>query len=249
MQYYLSLATVALMLVIGSLSISSQALPTNERVMVGTPAEGEDAFEFIGRSDQNGLTVTHYGYLTHIDGLAEDLLFSDPSIHTEATARFTYFAITTTNGHFQLGGIVTQAATGTHTIYFNETPGGNFNDPSSFQSGQPIVTFVGRYHNVLNIQAPLTPQSPGRAIVAGIVDLVQNTAEPFTLNGHRFQLGHRQLRERLSATGEGTLIQPAPTLAFFLIGGNVVVVSETRNLHRESFHRTAAGDPVVQFGK
>jgi len=48
--------------------------------------------EFLGKSDQVGADVTHDGYLTHIFGLADELLFSDPSSRTEATARFTFVA-------------------------------------------------------------------------------------------------------------------------------------------------------------
>src|SRR5258708_20245596 len=57
-------------------------------------APGKVGFEFIGQVDPNALDITAYGYLTHINGLPDAQLFSnpDPTTRSEATARFTFAA-------------------------------------------------------------------------------------------------------------------------------------------------------------
>ena len=62
---------------------------------------GQTAFEILGRSDQSGPQVTHYGYLTHLFGLTDEQLFADANVRTEATARFTFLAVTTLDSRHQ----------------------------------------------------------------------------------------------------------------------------------------------------
>lgn len=220
---HLSSATrVTILVFILACSVYSQAAPAAS--VVGVAPDGANAMEFIGRSDQEGSIVTHYGYLTHISGLADDSLFSDTNIRTEATARFTFFATTQLNARHELGNIIVTAAPGTLTIYFNETPGSDFNDPASFASGEIIATFAARFHNVLNVQAPNAGLSTGTA------DLVQLRAKPFMLNERRLRLGLPGLRERITAFGQGTRNQIDPLKSFFLLGGNFVVTKTSVRL-------------------
>jgi hypothetical protein len=172
----------------------------------------------VGRSEQDGNAVTHFGYLTRIQGLPDSLLFSHPSIRTQATARFTFSAATTLTARNELGNIIVTAAPGTLTIYFNETPSGDFANPGSFAAGTPIATYSARYNNVLNVQ------STNAGIMTAVADLIQLGDDPFTLDGMQYRLGQRHLRERLSAYGQGTRTQVDPPQSFFLWGGNVVIV-------------------------
>ncbi len=189
----------------------------DERLVIGIPALGETALEFIGRSDQDGPMVTHYGYFTYVSGLLQNALFSDPNTRTEATARFTFFGTTTLNARHELGNIITTAAPGTLTIYFNKAPGGSFSDPESFAKGEPIATFSLHYHNVLNVQAP------DHGITSAIADLDQLTATQFSFDGRQHRLGRKGLRERIDASGQGTRTQVNPVQAFFLTGGTIVL--------------------------
>ncbi|PYI79563.1 MAG: hypothetical protein DME26_23160 [Verrucomicrobia bacterium] len=167
-----------------------------DRIAGGT-SEGQIAFEFLARSNQDGPNVTHFGYLTHLLGLADDLLFAEPNVRTEATARFTFLAVT--------------------TLFLNQTPQADFNDSASFARGKVIGSYSTRYHNVLNVQAP------NQGITTASVELTQLEANGFALGDHRLQLGRPGLRARLSANGQGTRTQVDPLRAFFLVGGNVVV--------------------------
>lgn len=187
------------------------------RPLVGIPRHGESALEFLGRSDQDGPTVTHYGYLTHLFGLADAALFSDPTTRTEATARFTFSATTTLTARHEVGNMIVTAAPGTLTIYFNDTPGSDFAHPGSFASGHAIATFSVRYHNILNVQAP------NEGIATAVADLVQLSASAFTLNGRQHRLGHQGFQLRVRATGQGTRTQVDPVRAFFLLGAQAIV--------------------------
>jgi hypothetical protein len=71
----------------------------------------------------------HYGYLTHIFGLSDDLLFSDGNVRTEATARFTFMATTTLDSRHEHGNIITTSAPGEMIIYLKESSGADFDDP------------------------------------------------------------------------------------------------------------------------
>jgi hypothetical protein len=217
------IAAIAALASIAHVASSQPVSHIRHSGIVGVPPVGENAFELIGRSDQNGLNATHYGYLTHIAGLADDLLFSHPVTRTEATARFTYFATTTIDARHQVGNIISTAAPGTLTIFFSQTAGADFSNPASFSNDQPIASFSLRYHNVLNVQVPFSPQTHGQGSAWAVADLSQESASHFTLNGRRFMLGHMAVRERLSVTGQGTLIQADPPQAVFLLGGNVVI--------------------------
>ncbi len=213
---YLSFVVLASTLV-GSVFVSPSTASTQGSAVVGLPSGGENSFELLARSDQEGPVVSHYGYLTHIFGLADDALFSDPTTRTEATARFTFAATTTLDARHELANIIVTSAPGTLTIYFKETPGADFNNPESFASGQPIATFSVRYHNVLNVQAP------DEGITSAVAELVQQSANSFTLNERLLRLGRRGLQERIQASGQGRRTQIDPVKAFFLVGANAVI--------------------------
>ena len=53
---------------------------------------GQTTQEFVGRVHQEVATFTEYGYLTHVAGLPDAALFSDPNQRDEAHARFTFYA-------------------------------------------------------------------------------------------------------------------------------------------------------------
>jgi hypothetical protein len=181
-------------------------------------SEDQSAFEFLGRSNQEGPNVSHFGYITHILGLGDELLFSNPNMRTEATAHFTFFAKSTLDSRYELGNLITTSAPGELTLFVNENPQGNFNNPESFARGNAFASYSTRHHNVLNVQ------TANEGITNAVVELVQLRVSSLTVNGHRFQWGHPGLRARLSATGQGTRTQLDPLRAFFLVGGQVVIV-------------------------
>ena len=171
-------------------------------------ASADNLAEFIGRSDQNGSYITHYGYLTHLRGTADADLFFDPGNRSAATARITYFAATILDSRHVLGNVITTAAPGTVTFYVRATPGANFNDPSSFAVGTAAEAFALRYYNVLTVQGA-NQQGQQAGVTAAVGDGESATR-----------------RIRITATGQGTLLvnDPANFVSVFLLGGSIVEV-------------------------
>ena len=200
-----------------ALALPASALAADGSHHLGGAPRGQTAFEFLGRSNQDGPTVTHFGYLTHIFGLPDDDLFDDANLHAEATARFTFLAETTLDARHEHGNIITTSAPGKLVIYLTANPGADFDSPSSFANDVAIATFAVRYHNVLNVQAP------NQGVTAATVDLIQRKVKTVALAGARLQFGRTGLRARLAANGQGTRTQVDPLRAVFLVGGSAVV--------------------------
>ena len=128
------------------------------------------AWEFVGQTNQNGADFQGFGYLTHIDGLPDDALFttSDPTAHSEATARFTYYTTAKLTARSVISSVFVINAAGTFNIYYNDTPHGDFNNPASFNSGTQIAALSVRYQDILNVQAP------NKGLATGTADLKQS---------------------------------------------------------------------------
>jgi hypothetical protein len=184
---------------------------------VGVAPNGANALELIGKIDQNGAAFNSYGYLTYISGIPDDQMFSDPTNHSEATAHFTFSSTATLTGRSVLETIFVLNAAGSTTIYYNETPKGDFNDPTTCAGGTAIAVSSERFQNVINVQAPDT------AIDTTISQFTETSATPFTLNGSDYQLGHVNLMLRLTYTGEGKRADKVLPKSTIIFAGNGVV--------------------------
>jgi hypothetical protein len=193
--------------------------------VIGTPPSGQNAMEFIGTGREGATGIMPVGYFTHIDGLPDDILFSDPSTRTEATARFTFVVVPATGSRIMLGTLVSSSGTATVTFFFNATPGANFNDPSSFAKGQPIAAYAVRSHSVLHVLVPISAAGPGKALVNAVGDVIQNRADPFALQGSAFVLGKVGQRLRLSVQGDAVVAQANPPQATAVLAGELVTVA------------------------
>ena len=81
---------------------SSAASP----IEVGSALAGQNAVEYVGRVDQDGANFASYGYLTHINGLTDTLLFSGTfPLVNEANARFTFYATATLTSRYVISSV------------------------------------------------------------------------------------------------------------------------------------------------
>jgi len=107
----------------------------------GLPAS-EVVWQHVGRVYLNPNTgkAVGAGYLVHINGLPSSLFNGAPS---EATAYFTFstdvlqLTPRPNNGDVALSLV----SAGTFNVYYNAVPHGDWNNPSSFSSGQLVATF------------------------------------------------------------------------------------------------------------
>lgn len=219
---YFSLAMVVLvgtglLLIAGLQLMPAQAAPQQ----VGVAPLGQNAFEFIGRIDQNGFNFTGYGYLTHIKGLSDDQIYTSPAAASEDTARFTYVATATLTSRAILSDVFVINSQGTITFYFTESPPDrDFNNPTSFASGTPIATGSMRYQDILLVQ------SSNRGLATGVSEVTQLSDTSFTLGGQSYQFGQSNLFYRFSTVGNGTRTDPGPPISFVLLAGNAVTSGE-----------------------
>jgi hypothetical protein len=142
-------------------------------------SEDRPALEFVGQFTNSGTSAQQYGYLSNIRGLGLNQIFTG-SPQNETTAMFTFFSQVTTVQVITNGSVRVIHRVGTTTIYFNPTPAGDFNNPSSFQQGTPIL--VSNY-----TQQSVTDLVSSTFNTAHLNDITATT--PFWLSRVEYQLG------------------------------------------------------------
>jgi hypothetical protein len=215
------LSLIMLLLILGTaflfnLSFGQEATVVAQ-AQTGVGADGTNAFELIGRIDQEGFAFTGYGYLTHIRGLEHNQLFTgaDPTNAFEDTARFTFVAESALTSRSILTEVFTIDSTGVITFYFTQTPPDRtFDNPASFAAGIPIATATIRYHDILLVQAP------NRGLAVGTAELSQQNVTAFTLNGESYNFGRPGLPYRLSTIGNATRTDADLPRSFVLLAGH-----------------------------
>jgi hypothetical protein len=182
----------------------------------------QTAWEYVGQNDQNGGDFAGYGYLTHINGIPDDSLFTtnDPTAHSEATAHFTYYTTAKLTARSIISSVFVLNASGTFNIYYNASPHGDFNNPSSFNSGTQVSTSTLRFQDILNVQGP------NKGLETGMGELTQSEANPFTLDSTQYRFGRPGLISRLYSTGEGIRTDPTLPKSVVFGAGNVVVTGQ-----------------------
>ena len=139
-------------------------------------SEDRPALEFVGQFITNGpgagVSSQQFGYLSNIRGLGLNQILT--------TAMFTFYSQAATVSAIANGVVRIVHRVGTTTIYFNPTPAGDFNNPSSFQQGTPIL--VSNYNQHVDVDTVTSS-----FVTAHLNDITATT--PFWLNGMQYQLG------------------------------------------------------------
>ncbi len=205
----------SLLFIVAVLLLGSQLTLAASPTVVGVPPAGENAIELVGRIDQTALTFNGYGYLTHISGIPDAMMFSDPNPlnHNETTAHFTFASTANLTARSVLETIFVLNAAGNTTIYYNETPKASFKDPKSFAVGTAIASGPERWQSIVNVQAPDT------GITTGVGELTVNSTTPFKLSGADYVLGKPKQIFRFWHTGEGKRTDKAAPNSTLLIAG------------------------------
>jgi len=184
---------------------------------VGIAREGRDAVEVIGTIVQEGLGLTGYGWLTHVAGLDDEDLFTDPAARGAATARLRWHCEADVTARDFLPGLFSASGEGPLRITFANAGGADAEDPGSFATGQVVARHDLRFHNVLTVVAP------DQAVTEITGELVQRTAGRFTIGGAQRRLGRPKLLQRLVANGPGTRSEPTIPRATFHVAGGFVI--------------------------
>lgn len=222
------LVTLLLLAMIGTVAAQTPAGRARE---IGVPA-GRTAFEYVGRLAQAGLSLTGYGYLTHIDGVPDSALFAtaNPLARNEQTARVTFVAHALPSQGFQVPNpsgtpaLFALDSTGTETIFFSDKPSKRgWNDSASFARGTSIARYAVHFQDSV---AALVPIDPNRGVVDVVGDLCQRSAAGFALNGEMLALGRTGLLVRTTVHGWSVRTSANGPSSVSMVAGNVVVTGQ-----------------------
>ena len=134
-------------------------------------------WQHVGRVylDPNTGKAVYAGYLVHVNGLPSSLFNGAPS---EATAYFTFstdvLSLTPLPNNGDVG--LTLVSAGTFNVYYSAVPSGDWNNPSSFSSGQLIATFTR--------EESLFPQMGAFSFHS--LSEVLTSSSKFTFNGQKY---------------------------------------------------------------
>jgi hypothetical protein len=193
---------------------SDNAMADNNGQVAAGPAE-TTSIESLTRVEQNGDTLTGYGYLTSVVGLDANELFVSAT-RSEGTARFTTFGTATVTGRTILGNVFNVDAEGQLAVYFQSSGGAEFNHPESFATGTLVALYTVVFQSINSVFAP------NQGIFKLAADLRQQQAEEFSLSGRPQRFGRQNLRLRMQANGIGMHDAPRASLT---IASNFVVIS------------------------
>jgi N-acyl-L-homoserine lactone synthetase len=215
-------------------SIALLGLPEVAAAATGNVAAGPTdrrTVDFLTQIDQVGQVLTGLGYLTRVDGLGADVLFTKPPATSSAdpgsldtsTARLVAVMTAKVEAINVLGQAITGHGGGSIEVHFLSGGGAKLDNPASFRSGKRVATFSLLFQHTLAIDAP------DRALGSFTADLNQGQVSPFGFGGKRYQFGKAGLPWSLRATGRGVRTDPAtPTSQHFLAGDMGVVDAVTR---------------------
>jgi len=198
------------------LATSSSVMGQGEGAPKLKLAKGDIALEIVGQVQNVPMTPlsNQYGYISTINGI--DSVFSS-STHNEGTALFTFYTEAHTDSVINNGKLRIVDRTGTTTIYFDEAPNGNFNDPNTFRDGTPILTMTLKQQVILDVvEGTFTTVN---------VNVVTEAAS-FSIGGDKFQLGREHDQFRTSINGR---TNDTGTPAGFVIAGYIVPIEDDRH--------------------
>jgi hypothetical protein len=174
----------------GALATSGTVDASSDRA---TPP-GTTVIEFISRITQDGLDFSGLGYLTAVAGMPPNELFTDPDVHSEATALFVSVASGVLTSRSVDGVVHALDIDGELNVYRRDSSGAAWSDPASFSSGTLAATFDLVLQDVLTVIAPQT----------GLPTLNGTARQTRAANVKGRQLGAPGQLLRFTATGFGT---------------------------------------------
>ena len=162
---------------------------------LAAPPAGRVAMEVVGLSVQDGDSLLSVGYVTHVSGVADAQLFSDPAIRDEKHARLVFIDQSVVASRSVLGTLFVLTFRGTTTLHWQPTPSSDFANPPSFSAGRTVGTFSTRVHDVVNAVAP------NSGIATAVEQLTQTRAGIVPLAGRPGRFGRVGVHLRLDSTG------------------------------------------------
>jgi hypothetical protein len=177
---------------------------------------GGIAFEVVGQVTNfppagagQPATSQQYGYLSLINGLTADQIFTtaNPTLQNETTARFTFFTDAVTERVISNGRLRIVNRVGTTTIYLDETPDGDFSNLNTFRDGTAVLTMAYRQQVILDTGEGI-PVIPGSGTFTVMNLLTATALQTFEIGGENYRLGKRRDQFRQFYSGAPTTTTP-----------------------------------------
>lgn len=204
----LIIASIVFVFVMGA---SAPIYPNDQGGRRLTTPIGDIAFEVVGQvSNPSPTTSKQYGYLSFINGLSADQIFTtaDPTMQNESTALFTFFTDATTERVIANGRLRIVNRVGTTTIYFDDTPDGTFANRDSLRDGVPVLTLNYR-QQVITDTGEGIPGIPGTGTFTVMNLLTVSAVQTFEIGGDSYRLGKRRDQFRQFYSGAPPTGTPA----------------------------------------
>jgi hypothetical protein len=187
---------------------------------LSTPLGGI-AFEVVGQVTNfppagpgQPTTSQQYGYLSLINGLTADQIFSTPvpTSQNETTALFTFFTDAVTERVISNGRLRIVNRSGTTTIYLDETPDADFGNRDTFRDGTPVLTMAYRQQVILDTGEATAIPGSGTFTVMNILTVTD--VQRFEMGGEKIRLAKRRDQFRQFYSGAPPTIGPPPIGVF-----------------------------------
>ena len=186
---------------------------------VGMAPEARDAIDVIGTILQDGPVLTGFGWLTHVAGLSNADLFTDPAHRRAGTARLRWHAEVHVSSIDVLGNIFFGSGRGRLRIFYAAHGGARDDQPDSFATGRLVARYAGRFRNVQTVIAP------DHAVTEITGELSQRTAQRFVVRGRHRQLGRAGVLQRLRASGFAVRTEPTIPRSTRYVAGGITIPS------------------------
>ena len=185
------------------------------RQLAVTPT-GRVTMEVVGQSLQDGDSLVSVGYVTHVAGVSDAQLFSDPAVRDEKHARLVFVDQSAVTSRSVLQTLFILTFRGTTTLHWQSTPSSDFANPASFSTGPTVGVFRTRVHDVVNVLAP------NSGIATAVEELGQTRAGIIPLPGRPGRFGRVGVHLRLESTGIASRSSVAPVRSATAFSGVAV---------------------------
>ncbi|MEO8042638.1 MAG: hypothetical protein ABI646_08520 [Acidobacteriota bacterium] len=166
------------------------------------------ALELVGQvTNPSPASSFQVGYLSSINGIDSPIFSAIPQ--NEATALFTFYSDTVTLRVINNGPIRIINREGTISLYYDDTPDGNFSSPDTFRDGQEVMRAGLRHQVILDTIS-------GTFTTTFVLTIDSN--DPFVFDGRLIRMG--KVGDVLRMYVEGHLNSTAPPAGHF--AGNIL---------------------------
>jgi len=209
-------AIVLLVLAIALLeapALAAQDEPAPRQIGLGASTAAA-AFAVVGQTRRRNDRLSFYGYLSRVDGLTADQVFTDPDDPGAATARFTLFGSADLESRIDLDGVAVESFSGTTRIYTNPNGGADYAVPESFFAGTAVAEAEARLQDVRE------SEEDGAALI--VLDLAITDAEPFAFGDESLRFGRAGATVLVTALGANRDVAGSAVVTDF-VGTGVAV--------------------------